>query len=372
MVGGCGSEQAYLGLGGAQARDIPSSNIVLVVPVVLVRSQRYTHKMNAKATYTGKWIVTVGVLGLLIYFVPVPQIAEVLAGASVFFCIIGFLLQFVVRAVATLRMKVIAANQGIKLNHYTIFSILLTTHFYSMLLPGPLAGGGVHWFKLVQHGASKGAAVATIVLNRGIRLVIMIATGIFAWLIDHGTAGSVYGAITIVIVVAVISWLTFARFSIPKPKDHPVGKPKWKSYPSRFLRRLRLFQQVSNAGKCIVLAASLAHEIVAGGVIWAFALTVGLKLDLLTAIWIHSSLQVVLMLPLSIAGLGLREASLVGMGALIGIAPATAMAWSLVIFSSSIAVAAVGGLIEANSVSRHSAQSINRLMSKIVRGDTER
>jgi glycosyltransferase 2 family protein len=77
---------------------------------------------------------------------------------------------------------------------------------------------------------------------------------------------------------------------------------------------------------------------------------VGLELEFLAVLWIRAGLQLVLMLPLSVAGLGLREAGLVGLGGLVGVPAATAMAWSLTIFFGSLLVAAAGGLIESRGV----------------------
>src|SRR5690606_41681741 len=59
------------------------------------------------------------------------------------------------------------------------------------------------------------------------------------------------------------------------------------------------------------------------------------------------------LLPIAPAGLGLREAGLVGLGALVGVPAAAALAWSLTISFGTLVVAAAGGLIEARGASNH-------------------
>jgi uncharacterized membrane protein YbhN (UPF0104 family) len=117
--------------------------------------------------------------------------------------------------------------------------------------------------------------------------------------------------------------------------------------------RLLQFQQISTRGKLVVLGSSLAHELVGALTLWCFALAVGLSLDLLTVMWMRAALQVALMAPVHVAGLGVREASLVGLGALVGIAPAVAVGWALVILAGSLVVSAVGGLLEADAATRY-------------------
>jgi hypothetical protein len=94
---------------------------------------------------------------------------------------------------------------------------------------------------------------------------------------------------------------------------------------------------------------------------WCFAMAVGLELALVTVLWMRAGLQVVLLLPLSIGGLGLREAGLVGLSAIIGVPAATAVTWSLTLFLGTLVVAAAGGLIEAGAAS-------NRLLRSFAGG----
>ena len=59
-----------------------------------------------------------------------------------------------------------------------------------------------------------------------------------------------------------------------------------------------------------------------------------------------------MLLPLSVAGLGLRELSYVALLGIFGVPPATALAVSLMVFATLLLNAAVGGLIELGSAVR--------------------
>lgn len=300
-----------------------------------------------------KLILAGAVLGLLFFFVPVSEVANALRNVAPGYLLAGILLQFLMRAVATLRMHVITANQGMALSHAKLFRILLITQYYALILPGTMATGGATWLKYVQAGASKSAAIVAVMLNRGIGTLVTLFTGVVAWLLSRGPV-QLGGMLALLLVCTAL--LVAAFFGRVPPMPTPAEgtrEPLWRGWLRAIVNRLLLFQQVSPAGKLIVLASSIAFELIGALTMWCFALAVGLALDLLTVLWMRAALQLVLMLPLHFAGLGLREASLVGMGALANIAPPVAMAWSLVIFVGSLVVSAAGGLLEADAATRY-------------------
>jgi glycosyltransferase 2 family protein len=309
--------------------------------------------MSAAQRLALRLILAGAVLGLLFCFVPLAEVGTTLSAVAPGPLLLGVLLQFLMRAVITPRMHVIAANQGFVLSHRQLFRILLITQYYALMLPGTLAAGGATWLKYVQAGASKSAAIATVVLNRGIGMLVMIVTGALAWLLARGSFESRGMVVLLMLGAALMLAVVFVRLPPLSPRGNAASRSRLLGWLRGFVERLMQFQQVPAGGKLIVLVSSLAHEFVAVGTIWCFALAVGLSLDLLTVFWMRAALQVILMAPVHVAGLGIREASLVGLGALVGVAPAVAVAWSLTIFAGSLVVSAVGGLLEANAAARY-------------------
>jgi glycosyltransferase 2 family protein len=312
--------------------------------------------MSAHRQLALKLLLACVVLGVLLYFVPLAELGAALGAVAPGIFVVAVLLQFLMRIVATPRMRVITANQGMSLSHLQLFRIQLISQYYALMLPGTLAGGGATWMKYVQAGGGKSAAIAAVTLNRGIGTVVMLVTGGVAWLIDRGLVESPGMTALVLLCAALILAAIFGRLPWT-PSDAPLPSgPAVRGWLRVFAIRLLLFQQVPPRGKLVVLLSSLAHELVGALTLWCFALAVGLSLDLLTVLWMRAALQLVLMAPLHIAGLGLREASLVGLGILVGAPPAVALAWSLAIFAGSLVVSAVGGLLEANAAARYLAR----------------
>jgi glycosyltransferase 2 family protein len=298
--------------------------------------------------------VAVGALAVLFHFVPASAVVATVADMHPGYLAAGMVLQFLLRAVNAVRMKVIADGQGIRMTVATTWRILLSTQFYSMLLPGPVAGGGATWLKYVQHGADGNAAAATILLNRGIGFLVMILAGATAWVLDGGR-GSTW-VLAAVIIASALALIAANRPWLAESMDAAAGaSPRSMSWLRRRAtelgRRLLLFGRLPAGGRVAVLASSALHEVAGAAVMWCFAMAVGLELALVTVLWMRAALQVVLLLPLSIGGLGLREAGLVGLSAIIDVPAATAVTWSLTLFLGTLVVAAAGGLIEAGAAS---------------------
>ena len=249
-------------------------------------------------------------------------------------------------------MQVVAANQGVSLSLLQLYRLLLTTQFYSLMLPGPLAGGGVAWAKYLQHGAKKGTAAAVVILNRVIGFGTMTVVGVCAWIIDRHSDRPMLVASTIFLAIlgAAIAILLPPQKSGAVPSS--LDEPHLASRLSRFWCRLLLFRRISRSGKLIALTGALMNAMLTAAVILSFALAVNVELTLVSALWIQAALQVMLLLPITLAGIGVREVSLVGLGALVGIPSTAAIAWSFTILAGTIVVAAVGGLIEANAATR--------------------
>lgn len=311
--------------------------------------------------------VAAAVLAVLFHFVPTGAVLATLGALDPAYLAAGILLQFGLRAVATLRIKVVTDSQSMDLSHSALWRILLTTHFYSMLLPGPLGGGGATWIKYVRHGATHSAAAAAILLNRGVALLVMLSVGSFAWLVDSGRA-RLWPAAALSSAGLLALVLTRGRRAPPRVPPQTAPRSRFTRWTGELIRRLLLFSRIPGRGKLLLLTSSVLFELVGAVAIWCFAMAIGLELRLLTTMWIWTGLHLVLLLPLSIAGLGLREAGLVGLCALIGVPSATAVAWSLTIFFGSLIVAAVGGLIESRSV----ADRVLRLGGPRRKGDGAR
>ena len=76
------------------------------------------------------------------------------------------------------------------------------------------------------------------------------------------------------------------------------------------------------------------------------AYSFNLSISFIDWCWIWAILSLVLFLPITVAGLGLREGTLVGILGTFGVKPEIALALSFSLLGLQVALAILGGLIE--------------------------
>jgi glycosyltransferase 2 family protein len=304
-------------------------------------------RSHAAGRYGLKLLVSAGLLYVLFRVIPLRDILRVVATASGGIFAAGMALQFANRGLSTLALKVITASQGIELSRRALFRILLAVQFYSLLLPGALAGGGATWLKYLEHGADKRAAAATVVINRAVALLILVPVGTLGFVLDQRLPAQppvlMLSLIATNIACAFLLWYPWPRGIVTRI----AGPGRWRRRLAALIDRLTAFQRMPTHDKATVVGGAIASELGNVAAMWTFAQAVGVRVDFVSVLWMRGLLETALLLPLSVAGLGVREISLVGLGALVGVPAAAAVAWSLAILAGSVGVALAGGLLEA-------------------------
>jgi len=89
-----------------------------------------------------------------------------------------------------------------------------------------------------------------------------------------------------------------------------------------------------------------AQVIFSGAAVSLLARALGVDLSLVTAIWICAAVYAVVLLPISFAGLGVRDMTLIKSFALLGLAPQLAVALSVLMFADPLLNALIGGILQ--------------------------
>lgn len=318
--------------------------------------------MALKPTTILKLAIAAAALLWLLQLVPVADIGEALLGADPAWVALAVALQFAARLVAAARLAVVARALCLGLSIATLFRTLLAAGFYAVLLPGAAVAGAATWLKSVQSGASKSGALVAIVATRILGLATLTASGTAAWLVLARPApwlvlllGSAAAAL-----VLVTCWFLFLRpdrlaeGARAALRRAPAAMRLLGTKPAAVLDRLEGLR-LPGARVAGLVALSLGHDLLTSAVLWACARAVGADLPFMAVIAIRVALELLILLPISFAGLGVREVTLVALSAGYGVVPATAVAWSLVLLFGTLLAACAGGILEATSLWRRRA-----------------
>ena len=342
--------------GPSRGSPLPVGQIVTFAePVVAVI---FMDAMNPNTKKKLTRVVTVaGAVGLLLLIFRVVPFAEVMRSirsAEPTKLAIGFVLLFVARLIAAWRMKLLTDQQNLRLSMPEIFEIGTTSTFYGLILPGTLSGGLIRWYKLARQGNAVGA-LASLTWDRLADTVAVAILGIAALALSRPTgAHLVVGPGLLGVTVALLA-LYLAGFSevvgnlVLSPIDAAARRLRdgWlRSKLEAVGVAARAYHGLGAVFPTKVAFWSLAVQLVGsvGFYVWAQAL--GSPVGLAEVTWARACYTLVLLLPITFAGLGAREGVLILLLKPYGVTGADAVALSFIQLAGTLILAILGGLYE--------------------------
>jgi uncharacterized protein (TIRG00374 family) len=314
---------------------------------------------------TVRILITAGALWYIAWLIPLDEVGAALANAGAAFVLLGLLAQVSLRFVNALRNRIIARAQGAPLSYRAILTTLFTTAFYGLMLPGSVGAGAATLVKYVGHGATLSAALASMIVNRLFDMSTIIGLAMFYWGLEYRNAGSVFEQriATLLLVLGPVlligfHFILFGRTAILQRVDHVSTRLRIATYGAvgagiaKVIRQCSVAANLSSGNAAAVSALSILKDLFAAMVAYCFALACGLEFGFVTVAWMQAIVSLLMLLPITISGLGVREGALVLMSARYGVAAPLALTWSLLLFAGTLVVAAIGGMIEAKTLWR--------------------
>jgi uncharacterized membrane protein YbhN (UPF0104 family) len=288
---------------------------------------------------------------------PLKTIAATLHGADWAWLLPGVALNLLARVAAAERTLVISRSLGLGVSRRQTLETLFISNYYALLSPGPILSGVVSVYRYRSQGASITASLSTLLGSRGIEAVAFIALGAICVLIDGNIAA---GAVRIPLSMALTSltavaigltawWLLHRRRVIVLVADRAT-EPR---NGSRFDTLRVVWHELMKHGPrmaCEAAVPAAAQVMLTGAALLLLARALGVDLSLATAIWIGAAVYAVVLLPISFAGLGVRDMTLIKSFALLGLAPQLAVALSVLLFADPLLNALIGGLWQMTSI----------------------
>lgn len=276
---------------------------------------------------------------LLFHMIPVQSVISHLGNLNTLWCAAGLLVQLLVRTLGALNLYTLSLSQGHHVSFGTAFVILLTTGFYSLILPGAVATGAVTWLKYREAGVDAAGAAIIIVANRGLNLAICLMLGglAAAWDPQLPFQQQLPGLGFALFLLCVFCGLFFLLFNFGT--SQPVHRPTMGE-------RLRRLLTLSRAVRARLLITHALHVVSGATAIWCFSQALGLTLAWSSSLWIYALLQTAMLLPITVAGIGVRDGTLLGAGVLLGLTTPQALAWSMTLLASTLLFGLIGALLE--------------------------
>lgn len=303
-----------------------------------------------------RFIASFAALGLLVWLVPMGDYLDVLGRADVLLALTSIALLLPDQMVKGRLFWLSARLQRLAFTYRQMLAIQFATGFYGLIVPGQVGAIAARWYKLQRPGRQGVEAAAVIALNRLLETATGVLIGLTLALADPLAQQH---TLVVLFLAAALVGSAFVIAAFATAPGRAMLRRLERSVPDwRLLRPVRrLIPAVRNAAARF---AAMPRQQLAGLLFWSLlwhaigivivvlaARAVGSDVGWTTLGWIRSFLAVALLLPISWAGIGLREIGFVALLTPYGVPAATAVAIGLLGSLRLVAIALIGGLVEA-------------------------
>lgn len=294
-----------------------------------------------------RWMVAVGLLAALVYAVPFRDVARALARADLCWSAFATGLFFAAHGAHAVRLNLLLRALGLRWTWLDVAHFHFTSLAYALVLPGgAVTGTAVRLYRISQGGRDLGAAGAGLLLDRLVATLTLGVSGLLGAMIGDFASDPLIVFALLTLSLGAGGALMLALSGAPRLAriaEWMARRGITRAAPLRpTLYACALSLGIHGFGILAFVFAARALEVPAHFAEMAYA---------------RAAMIVAAMLPISVAGLGVREgAALFVLGAL-GVAPERALAFSLMTFFLGWMIpAGVGALVEAITQIRRAAR----------------
>jgi len=291
-----------------------------------------------------KCTVSAVLLWLLARGIDVDAVGKQIAGTSPLWLIVALMLAAAVLPMAAIRWQLVTRAIGEPLPPRDALSITAIGWFFNQTLPSTIGGDAVRIYLAYRTGISKAAAIHGILLDRlmGLFVVLVLATLFLAPLLG-GLAANFQKWFLVAFIIA-----GYTGFTVLLLVSSPVAGSLDRFRLGALARALsndarKTLLSLSPGG--VILVISVVLQIVQIASVYAIAVAVGVDVSFTAVMIALPAVLLISSLPISLAGWGVREQSMVlALGAM-GVAATDALAISVLLGLSWIVIGLPGALV---------------------------
>lgn len=307
------------------------------------------------ALIAAKVMISVGLLVFLIgrTEIDMQSLRASLAKTDPVLVLLALLTPYVGNLITSTRWKGLLAVQGVDIPHGVLFRSCMVAIFFNQIMPGTIGGDVIRIYDSWKGGATKAVAISTIIVDRVLGL---FALAIFAVLGLYFVRDSLpeYGSMPLVVVAFAFGLggfiaLVFSplRFMVELSRAVYTRLPgPFSKFFAKVDRSVEPFRgQHVSLVRAIVLSLILQLNVVL--LHYLLGRAIGIELGYFEYFYIVSVALFVMLVPISINGIGVRESVFVYMLGSVGVPESDALVLSLLTFAVFLVHGLIGGLVLA-------------------------
>lgn len=292
-----------------------------------------------------KLLVSAALLAWILTDVETGAVFRAIETADVVLLAAACLCQFLLSVPQTLRWMRVSRVLNLDMPFRSAWANVLIGLFFNQTLPSSIGGDAVRVWRLGKTGIGLGAAFRSVALDRLTALMALILLCLVGTPLIADSAGDAHLAL-IVPGISVVGALGIFVVAIADRVD-------WPGILGRAADRLGLpsisrdTRRVLGRGGALIPALLYSLGIHVGVAVsgYSIATALGVSLPFWPFVLLFSTVLLISMVPITVAGWGLREGAMVTALGLLGVAAADAVAISVIFGLVMVAVGAPGGVL---------------------------
>lgn len=303
-----------------------------------------------------KVAVSVGLLVFLIRSteIDMASLRESLAKTDLVYVGLALLTPYIGNLITSTRWKGLLEMQGVRISHGVLFRSCMVAVFFNQIMPGTIGGDVIRIYDSWKGGATKAVAVSTIIVDRVLGLFALAIFAVVGLLFVRGDLAD-YGSMPIVVVAMAFGLGGFiALVFSPLRAMVDLARAMYTRFPgpfSKFFGKMdRSVEPFRGRHASLVRALALSIALQLNVVLLHYLLgrAIGIELGYFEYFYIVSVALFVMLIPISINGIGVRESIFVYMLGSVGVPKSDALVLSLLTFGVFLVHGVIGGLVLAS------------------------
>jgi len=284
--------------------------------------------------FLGKALISAALLIVVLRRTDLSAVTEALSRLTLETIVIAAALYVLAHGLNAFKLQLLMEDRPLKdLVRYTFVAL-----FYGTVLPGQLLGDAMKAYRLVRPEDDGAGVVAAVVVDRIVGLAALVLITGIALLMDPRGFPAAFPALSFALlaglILALLLPLVVPKF--PNALDNALG---------RFLRAWHA--STGDWGALVgCFVTGIAFQIISVIVVAYLGAGMGISLSFPAWIAVVGMVSLVLLLPVTVAGVGLREGGLVVLLGFVGVPAADAVALSLVMLAYTLFGAFLGAIAD--------------------------
>lgn len=298
-----------------------------------------------------KVVVSLALLVVILSQVGLQETWSTIAEAN-WSCLLGaFAIYLVGMAVRAFRWGILLSSLGLHIPLWRLIFLYFVGAFFSNVLPTGFGGDVVKMYELSRDGSNAGLAVSTVLMDRLSGLLVLFAMAVVA-------SASYYHliplpVIALVLAIAIISWgglvllrqrKLLLRLIAPLSRISFLRRQAQRASVQQLYESIYTYSRGALAGS---LGTSLVFNLLLIALNYLLALAFGYRIPWIYFFVFVPVISFLLVLPLSLNGLGIREGGYVFLFSQVGVPANVALAMSLSFYAIIVATGLIGGVLYA-------------------------